>query len=146
MLDSDGRQEEIARWVYSLPCHVEFPLKLRAELERTGAVPVPSDDVRRHRRIYCRGEKHRAALELRQTIPTLPRRTVWQGVYTSDFSKSGCGFIHSDIVYPGERFRMVLLTGAQRLVEVAWCRRLDKQCYAAGAQFLRDPSDEDEED
>jgi len=124
---------------------VEFPPRLRAELERTGAVPVPGDDVRRHCRIYCRGEKHRAALELRQALPALPRPTVWQSVYTSDFSKSGCGFIHSGILYPGERFRMVLLTGAQRQVEVAWCRRLDTNCYAAGGQFVIDPSERGED-
>ena len=61
MLDSGGRQEEIGRWIFSLPCQVQFPPKLREELERTGAVPVPSDDVRRHRRIYCRGEKRMAS-------------------------------------------------------------------------------------
>jgi hypothetical protein len=121
---------------------VQFPPKLREELERTGAVPVPTDDVRRHRRIYCRGEKHRAALELKQTLPALPRPTAWHCVYTSDFSKSGCGFIHSSILYPGEKLRMVLLTGAQRQVEVAWCRRLDKHCYAAGGRFVADTGGE----
>src|SRR5580704_13178970 len=146
MLDSGGRQEEIGRWIFSLPCHVQFPPKLREELERTGAVPVPSDDVRRHRRIYCRGEKHRAALELRQSLPALSRPTAWHCVYTSDFSKSGCGFIHSAVLYPGERLRMVLLTGAQRQVEVAWCRRLDKQCYAVGGRFVAEPSGAVEEE
>jgi hypothetical protein len=142
MLDNGDRQGEIARWIFSLPCHVQFPPKLREELERTGAVPVPSDDVRRHRRIFCRGEKHRAALELRQTLPSLPRPASWQCVYTSDFSKTGCGFIHSGILYPGERLRMVLLTGAQRRVEVAWCRRFDKNCYAAGGEFVTEPSEQ----
>ena len=72
MLDNGDRQGEIARWIFSLPCHVQFPPKLREELERTGAVPVPGDDVRRHRRIFCRGEKHRAALELRQIAALAP--------------------------------------------------------------------------
>ena len=135
MLDSSGRQGEIARWIYSLPCRVQFPPRLHEELERTGAVPVPCDDARRHRRIYCRGEKHRAAIEVRQTLPLLPRETTWQSVYTSDFSRQGCGFIHSAILYPGEKVRMILLTGVERLVEVAWCRRLDKYCYAVGGGF-----------
>ena len=39
MLDSGSRQEEIGRWIFSLPCQVQFPPKLREELERTGAVP-----------------------------------------------------------------------------------------------------------
>ena len=132
MLDSGSRQGEIAQWIYSLPCLVQFPPKLREELERTGAVPVPGDDIRRHRRIFCRGEKHRAALELRQTLPPLPRATTWHGIYTSDFSKLGCGFIHSSLLYPGEKLRMILLTGVERFVEVAWCRRIDKTCFAIG--------------
>jgi len=141
MLDSDGRRGEIARWIFSLPCHVQFPRRLRAELERTGAVPVPGNDARRHRRIYCRGEKHRAALELLQSLPALPRETCWQSVYTCDFSKSGCGFIHSAILYPGEQLRMVLLTGITRRIEIAWCRRLDKFCYAVGGEFAIEPAD-----
>ena len=85
---------------------------------------------------YCRGEKHRAALEIRQSLPALPRETAWHSVYTSDFSKQGCGFLHSAILYPGERLRMILLTGVERAIEVAWCRRLDKNCYAIGAVFV----------
>jgi hypothetical protein len=136
MLDVDSRQGEIAQWIYALPCHVQLPRKLRDEFEKTGAVPVPADDVRRHRRVHCRGEKHRAALELRQTLPALGRETAWQGVYTSDFSKQGCSFLHGAVLYPGERLRLILLTGAQRTIEVAWCRRLDRTCYAVGAQFI----------
>jgi hypothetical protein len=142
MLDSGGRQAEVERWIFSLPCNVQFPAKLREELERTGAVPVPCDDTRRHRRIFCRGARHRAALELRQTLPALRRETSWHSVYTSDFSKSGCGFIHSEALYPGERLRMIMLTGGDRHVEIAWCRRLDKHCYAAGAWFVAAPSGE----
>ena len=132
---------EIARWIYSLPCHVQLPQKLRDDLEKTGAGPVPGDDVRRHRRMYCRGEKHRAALGLTQSLPALPRETAWHGVYTNDFSKQGCGFLHSAVLYPGERLRLVLLTGVERTIEVAWCRRLDKNCYAVGATIHRDRCD-----
>ena len=91
---------------------------------------MPGDDVRRHRRVHCRGEKHRAALELARACPALPRETAWQSVYTNDFSKQGCSFLHSAVLYPGERLRLILLTGVQRTIEVAWCRRLDKNCYA----------------
>ncbi len=136
MLDVSGRQDDIARWICSLPCHVRLPPKLRDELEKTGAGPVPGDDVRRHRRVHCRGENRRAALELRQSFPALPRETAWHSVYTSDFCRQGCGFLHSTILYPGERLRLILLTGVERAIEVAWCRRLDKNCYAIGAQFV----------
>jgi hypothetical protein len=120
---------------------VQLPQKLRDDFEKTGAAVVPPDDVRRHLRIYCRGEKHRAALELRQTLPALNRPTAWLSVYTGDFSKQGCGFLHSAILYPGERLRLILLTGVQRTIEVAWCRRLDKNCYAVGTRFIETESD-----
>ena len=136
MLDVGGRQGEIIRWIYSLPCHVQLPQKLRDDLEKSGAGPVPDDDVRRHRRVHCRGEKHRAGLGLRQSLAALPRETAWHGVYTNDFSKQGCSFLHSAILYPGERLRLVLLTGVELTIEVAWCRRLDKDCYAIGAEFV----------
>ena len=83
---------------------------------------MPAADVRRHRRVYCRGEKHRAALGLKQSLPALARLSAWQGIYTGDFSKQGCGFLHSAILYPGERLPLILLTGSQRMIEVAWCR------------------------
>src|SRR5580692_6141576 len=98
MLDVGSRQDDIARWIHSLPCHVQLPPKLREQFEKSGAAVVPGDDVRRHRRVYCRGDKHRAALGLKQSMPTLARESTWQSVYTSDFSKQGCGFIHSAIL------------------------------------------------
>jgi hypothetical protein len=136
MLDNSGRQGDIARWIYSLPCLAQIPQKLREDFEKTGATPVPGDDVRRYRRMYCRGEKHRAALEVRQSLPKLAREAAWYGVYTNDFSKLGCGFLHSAALYPGERLRVILLTGVERTIEVEWCRRLDKNCYAIGSQFI----------
>ncbi len=136
MLDSVSKQGEIIRWIYSLPCHVQLPEKLRKDLEKTGAGQVPNDDVRRHRRVHCRGEKYRAGLGLMQSLPALQRETAWYGVYTNDISKEGCGFLHSAILYPGERLRLVLLTGVELAIEVAWCRRLDRNCYSIGAEFV----------
>ncbi len=86
MLDVGNRQGEIAQWIYSLPCLVQLPRNLREAFEKIGEAPVLADDARRHRRVYCRGENHRAALGLRQSLPTLRRETAWHGVYTSDFS------------------------------------------------------------
>jgi hypothetical protein len=76
----------------------------------------------------------------------LPRETGWQAVYTNDFSKQGCGLFTGEMLYPGERLRLLLLTGVERLIEVAWCRRLDRHCFAVGAEFVQSeptPSCED---
>jgi hypothetical protein len=136
MLDIDRRKGQITQWIHSLPCHVRIPQKLRDKFEKIGPWPVPADDIRRHRRVFCRGEKHRAALGITRSLPALDRETSWQSVYTNDFSKQGCGFLHSAILYPGERLQLVLLTGVERAIEIAWCRRIDDNCYAIGAQFI----------
>jgi hypothetical protein len=136
MLDVGDRQKEIARWIYALPLRVQLPPALREDFERSGALAVPADDVRAHGRVLCRGERHRAALGLRQSLPALPREIAWHGVYTNDFSKLGCSLFHSETLYPGERLSLILLTGIEKSIEVAWCRRLDTNCYAIGAQFI----------
>jgi hypothetical protein len=136
MLDEASRRRDMTQWIGSLPCHIQIPPRLRDDFEKTGPMPVPDDDLRRHRRVFCRGTKYQAALELQQSLPALPRKTEWRGVYTNDVSRTGCGFLHSEAIYPGERMRLVLASGIKRLIEAAWCRRLDKNCFLIGAQFV----------
>jgi hypothetical protein len=69
-------------------------------------------------------------------LPAFPREPGWQSVYTTNISKKGCGFFHGEVLYPGERFKLILLKGIQQMVEVAWCRRVDEHCYAVGSRFL----------
>jgi hypothetical protein len=136
MLDRHDPEQAIADWIYSLPCRVIFPPALRANFEKTGPAPAVSDDVRSCIRIHCCGKSHRAAMELRQSLPVFPRETAWQSVYTTNISKKGCGFFHSELLYPGERFTLIMLKGIQQVIEVAWCRRLESNCFAVGSRFL----------
>jgi len=136
MLDSNDREQAVAAWIYSLPCHVTFPPSLRANFEKSGPAPAVSDDVRSCIRIHCCGKSHRAAMEVRQSLPGFPRETAWHSVYTTNISKKGCGFFHSELLYPGERFSLILLKGIQQAIEVAWCRRIDLNCFAVGSRFL----------
>jgi hypothetical protein len=99
-----------------------------------------AEDVRSSVRVHCSGNSHRAALGLRQTLPAFPRDTAWQSVFTTNISKSGCGFFHGEILYPSERFDLILLTGIQRWIEVVWCRRIDTNCFVVGSRFCN-PSD-----
>lgn len=136
MLDRNDQARDIAEWILSLPCYVRLPLQLQQDFEKTGATPPIPDDLRAGGRIYCRGKGHRAALECRQSLPALPRETRWCGVYTTNFSRTGCGFLHGEILYPGERMRLVLLTGVPRMVEVVRCRRLADECFEVGVRFI----------
>jgi hypothetical protein len=137
MLDRDDHERNVAQWIHSLPCCVKLPLRLQEDFEKTGAAsPVP-EDVRSGCRVYCRGKEYRAALEYRQSLPSLPREARWYGVYTTDLSRLGCGFLHSELLYPGERLRLILLTGIERMIEVARCRRIGEECFEVGARFIQ---------
>ena len=141
MLDNGDRQGEIARWIFSLPCHVQFPPKLREELERTGAVPVPSDDVRRHRRIFCRGDKHRARWSCGNRCPrsparprgnaslpaTSPKAVAASSTAASSIPASGCEWSCSPAQAPR----------GSGLVPPA-----GQDCYAAGGEFVTEPSEQ----
>jgi hypothetical protein len=134
MLDRNTPDQAVTDWIGSLTCDVQFPEKMRANFERTGPAPTIPDDVRSTVRIHCCGN-NRAALELRQTLPAIPRENAWNSIYMTNVSKNGCGFIHSQILYPSERFSVILLTGIKRFVEVVWCRRIDTYCYSVGSRF-----------
>ena len=118
MLDRDDHGRDVARWILTLPCYVKPPLKLQRDFENIGRAPPFPTDERAWCRVFCRGMRCRAALEYRQSLPALPRESRWHGVLTTDFSRDGCGFLHSEILYPGERLRLILLTGIRRVIEV----------------------------
>jgi hypothetical protein len=133
MLDRNSPDQAVATWIHSLPCDVQIP-KAGANPERVAPLPSIRDDIRSTARVHCAGN-NRAALELRQTLPAVPRENAWKSIYIANVSKNGCGFIHSQILYPSERFTVILLTGIKRLVEVVWCRRVDTHCYSVGSKF-----------
>jgi hypothetical protein len=136
MLGIGNSQQDVAQWIQALPCFVELPAEISSEFEKSGAAPTVFDEARNVMRVNCRGSANRAALELNHSLPAFPRNKEWQAVYASNISKKGFGFIHSRILYPGERFTLVLLNGVKRVIEVVWCRRLDTNCYEVGSRFI----------
>jgi hypothetical protein len=135
MLDSSRHGQEVVSWIQSLPCRVNLPPALRDNFEKTGTAATVVNEVRSGIRVHCRCGNNRAALQARQNLPAFPRKTEWHSVYVTNLSKKGCGFLHSQIFYPGEQFTLILLTGIQRTIEVAWCRRIDKNCFEVGSRF-----------
>ena len=107
MLDSNDREQAVANWIYSLPCHVNLPAEICARIssERGRLRPcrttcgVASASTAAARAIARRWS-------CAKTCPAFPRETGWQSVYTTNISKSGCGFFHSQLLYPGERFTL----------------------------------------
>ena len=114
---------------------MDLPSRLHKEFEKSGPAATVFDEVRNAMRVNCRGSSNRAGLELRQSLPAFPRIVEWQAVYVTNISKKGCGLIHSQILYPGERFTLTLLTGLKRTVEIVWCRRINANCFELGTRF-----------
>ena len=138
MLDRDNHAQPIADSIHSLPCHVKLPAQWQETFEKMGPAPTSAQDTRRFSRFYCRGSQGRAALEYRQSLPALPRKYGWYGVYTMDISRGSLGFLHSEPLYPGERMRVMMSNGRHQVVEVVRCCRIGDQCFQIGSRFVSD--------
>ncbi len=132
MLDLDARTQ-VDRWVHSLPCQVKLPDgRMTEKVARALTTP---EDHRRYARLICRGPQLRAALKYATTFSALPRSADWHGVYTLDVSRGGCGFLHSEPLFPGERMEIVLFGGMQHDIKIVRCVRWEDHCFAVGARF-----------
>jgi PilZ domain len=63
-------------------------------------------------------------------------------VLTTDVSRSGLSLLHRKQLYPGQQILLVL-NGANRLVEVCWCCRVWSGLYSAGCRFVGVPATKD---
>jgi hypothetical protein len=76
------------------------------------------------------------AVELRQTLPGLPRAHAWFAVYLTDIGRGGLGFLHGEPLYPKERLRILLFDGRLVRIEIVRCQRIDEGCFSVGSQFV----------
>ncbi len=56
-------------------------------------------------------------------------------VLTTDVSRGGLSLLHRKQLYPGQQILLVL-DGANRMVEVCWCCRVWAGLYSAGCRFI----------
>ncbi len=63
----------------------------------------------------------------------------WE-VVTTDISRGGISILHRKQLAPGQQV-MLVLNDAQRFVEVCWCCQVWQGLFAAGCQFLDEPSE-----
>ncbi len=105
--------------------------------DNSGDAPTVPHEERRHLRIRARTQ---AVGFVEQCLPSLPRGNKAFGVFTSDFSRAGCGFLSSFQLFPGEKIRLLLPQFWLRL-QVVRCRKLGHLCYEAGTLLIsRNPS------
>jgi PilZ domain-containing protein len=91
---------------------------------KQGPMPVHHDDNKRgFHRHYMRGKA------------ILKRGETTLGTYTKDISRKGIGLLSPVQLMPLERVDLLLPNGTQLHLEVARCRRVEKNCYDCGARF-----------
>ncbi len=138
MLDLNAQECLTRELIEKLPCEIELPPETRADFERIGPASTYPDEKRQIMRVYCGGAAFPGALQYRQSLSAITRHEGWHRVYVVNLSKRGLGFLHSEQLFPGERMRIVLLTGDCRTVEIAWCRCLGASCFRMGAMFVKE--------
>ena len=57
------------------------------------------------------------------------------GVYTTDISRQGIGFLSPRQLMPKEKWTLKLPNGAEYQLQVKRCRRESENCFACGGRF-----------
>ncbi|HEV2972449.1 MAG TPA: hypothetical protein VGY55_20930 [Pirellulales bacterium] len=123
-------QSDAAELIAALPCAVELPQNRADYFARTGPLSAIHEDARRYPRFHLRTA---AAISYRSTLPALPRSTKAERVYLKDISRSSVAFLHSEQLFPRERFEMLLADGTHWFVTVVRCLRRQDRCYEIAA-------------
>jgi hypothetical protein len=129
-------EPDVAAWIDAWPCYVKIPEQLSSILEQRGPTPTLPGEERRHVRMRCASVSHRAAMRCTTSLPSLAREVHWNAVYPLDIARKGCGFLHFEQLFPGERCELLFRNGMRADVFVKWCRRIDENCFAIGSQFI----------
>lgn len=121
----------------TLDCHVEIPAEWGSDFfDAQGPASTQWEDQRRFVRHHFRTK---CVLEIKPSLPSVPRDAAFYAVYTRDVSRSGIGFLHVEELFPGEQCRLWLPT-QQLPIVVSHCRRLNARCFLVGAQSARSES------
>jgi hypothetical protein len=103
---------------------VQLPESLGTRfLEMHGPMPLYHENKRGYHRHYMRGKA------------LLKRGETTLGTYTKDISRKGIGLLSPIQLLPLERVELLLPNGSTLHLEVARCRRVDKNCFDCGARF-----------
>ena len=119
--------------IASLPCDVQLPdTWVKGKDDGDAFVAVHRESRRFRRRQFCSS----AALEYRQSFPSMRRPSTWHRVYTVSLARNGLSFLHSEQLFPRERAGIILLDGGDRDIEIVRCRRIQDRCFEIGARFV----------
>jgi hypothetical protein len=112
---------------------IRLPPMLADFFDQRGPAPTMPHDTRIAVRLRARTQ---GVLFPTAPLSAFPRPKLAMGIYTSDFSKYGFGFIASEQFWPEEEVRVVLQTFWMK-VKVVRCRCLGPKCYEMGCDLIR---------
>ena len=104
------------------PCRIDLPPGFDGFFEQTGHRRAEFSDRRQFRRVLLREQ---ALLQIQKQLSV---------IYTSDLSRGGICFLHSEQLFPGDRIRIWRSSGADLHLVVARCLRHGPRCYECGAE------------
>ena len=118
--------------IESLPCAVQLPDNWGEGTGNDDSCGAVHQEGRRHRRWkFCSS----AALQYRQSFPSMRRPPGWHRVYTVNLARGGLSFLHSEQLFPQEWAEIVFLDGSDRQIEIMRCRWIQDRCFEIGARF-----------
>lgn len=137
MLGSNYK-EQLERLVQEVSWDIQLPPALERFFQETGPRNAIKDDQRRAARLIVRTK---CLLIPDLPLPAFPRDENPIGIYTSDISRHGVGFLASIPFLPEEEVRLILPTFWLKGV-IARSMRLGPHCYQIGARLIsrHDPS------
>jgi len=112
-----------AMWLAADACTKLPPPTARYFFELKGPMPSHYDNRRSFHRYYLRGKA------------ILVQGDRVYGVYTTDVSRQGIGFLSPRQLMPKEQWTLKLPNGVAYLLQVKCCRRECDNCFSCGGRF-----------
>ena len=126
MLDlSHAESVSESQW-QAADAHTKLPLRTaRYFCEYKGPMPQHAGSRRSFQRFYVRAKA------------VLIHGERSYGIYTTDISRQGIGFLTPRQLLPDEKCTLTLPNGAAHELQIKRCRRESDDCFACGARFTR---------
>ena len=104
--------------------HTQLPLRTATNFfEPKGPMPIHFSSRRSFHRYYLRSKA------------ILVQGARIYGVYTTDVSRQGFGFLSPRQLMPKEKWTLKLPNGAEYVLQIKRCRRESENCFACGGGF-----------
>lgn len=114
---------------------VAWEIQLPATMDRFFQETGPANSIKDDERVAARLRVRTKCLLLSELpLPAFPRPAEPIGIYMSDISRHGLGFLASESLLPEEEVRLILPTFWLRAI-IARTRRLGPNCYEVGARL-----------